>query len=498
LISTLPAALNVALVVFLFWIMFALVGVKLFRGKFHFCSDSSIVTEAACHGVCTSFPCFSFLGVIPNPFRLVLDQTIGRIAERHWKNPPYHFDNVGAALLSLFQVAGGVAGIDVMYAAVDATSIGHAPKRDSHPEYVSPLLMSVNQLSKHENLRYALFFVLFTVVGRHFTLNLLAGAIIDNFSRMKQELKGSAFMSEGQKKWVRLQRIFMKLKPYRAPKRPEGDPIRTWAYDVVLSDGFKNFINAIIAINMIVLFLRYSGSPTMLNDFVAVASWLFIFLYAFEAALKLAALGADQYFGSAGTMSWTVFEFTIVCVSFGIVFAGFGLEHPLVRVVRALPLIRLIRQIDRLRIVFDTFLFSLPSIGNISLLLFVVYYVYAIVGVFTLGNIKLQSKGGLYEDANFSHFGMALLTLFRLSTMDTWPYLMFDTQVQPPYCSEQGGNCGSYWNCCQFPLDSTHYSGNRRALESASRDSYGHILRVQSCRRVPQMASFSKVSSVVV
>jgi hypothetical protein len=273
---------------------------------------------------------------------------------------------------------------------------------------------------------------------------------------------------------------------------------------------------------MIVLFLRYSGSPTMLNDFVAVASWLFIFLYAFEAALKLAALGADQYFGSAGTMSWTVFEFTIVCVSFGIVFAGFGLEHPLVRVVRALPLIRLIRQIDRLRIVFDTFLFSLPSIGNISLLLFVVYYVYAIVGVFTLGNIKLQSKGGLYEDANFSHFGMALLTLFRLSTMDTWPYLMFDTQVQPPYCSEQGGNCGSYWNwiyfvsfiliqvcilcllfylgqhCCQFPLDSTHYSGNRRALESASRDSYGHILRVQSCRRVPQMASFSKVSSVVV
>lgn len=371
---------------------------------------------------------------------------------RQWRNPPYHFDNVGSALLALFQVAGGVAGIDVMFAAVDSTEIGHAPKRDSHPEYDLLLISSAQTLTRSFLCRYALFFVFFTIVGRHFTLNLLAGAIIDNYTRMKQKLKGSAFMSDNQRRWVRLQRIFMKLKPPRAPKRPNSsdNPLRSWAYDVTASPGLTKFMNVIIVLNMIILSLRFAGAPAVVGTIVTASSWVFMFIYAAEVALKIAALGPDQYFGSAGQMSWTVFEFIIVCVSFGVVFSGLDLENPLVRIVRALPLVRLIRQIERLRIVFDTLLFSLPSIGNISLLLFVVYYVYSIIGVYTLGNIKMQSKAGLFEDANFSHFGIAMLTLFRLSTLDTWPYLMFDTQVQPPYCSEQAQNCGSYWNWLYF------------------------------------------------
>lgn len=55
LISTLPTAFNVGLVVLLFWILFALVGVKLFQGAFHYCSDSSVTQEALCGGTCMSF-----------------------------------------------------------------------------------------------------------------------------------------------------------------------------------------------------------------------------------------------------------------------------------------------------------------------------------------------------------------------------------------------------------------------------------------------------------
>lgn len=360
------------------------------------------------------------------------DAIADRMLQRQWRPLPYHFDNIGAALLALFQVAGGVAGIDVMYAAIDSTEIGSAPQRDAHPEN-------------------AVFFVVFTIVGKHFALNLLAGAIIDNFNRMKEQLKGSAFLSEKQRDWVRLQKIFLKLKPYKLPKRPTSDDeLRAWAYNIVSSPWFTKFINFIIVLNMIVLSLRFAGAPDSLSETVKILSWVFMFIYALEVALKLAAIGPDQYFGSGGTLSWTVFEFSIVCISFGVVFSGFALEHPLVRVVRALPLVRLIRQIERLRVVFDTLLFSLPSIWNISLLLFVVYYVYAITGVATLGRIKLQSKAGLFEDANFSNFGMALLTLFRLSTMDTWPFLMFDSQVQPPYCSPRDNNCGSFWNWIFF------------------------------------------------
>jgi len=74
-------------------------------------------------------------------------------------------------MLSLFQVAGGVAGIDVMYAVIDGTTDGNAPQRDAHPER-------------------ALFFIVFTVIGKLFALNLVTGAVIDNYNRMKMRLKG--------------------------------------------------------------------------------------------------------------------------------------------------------------------------------------------------------------------------------------------------------------------------------------------------------------------
>lgn len=268
---------------------------------------------------------------------------------------------------------------------------------------------------------------------------------------MKQRLKGSAFLTEKQRKWVHVQKIFMKLKPIRQVKAPnEREIVRRWAYTVTSSPKFLWVINACIVANLLVLSLRYAGAPDILHTIVSVSNWVFMTIYALEAAIKFLAYGADQYFGSAGTFSWTVFEFFIVCASFGVIAVGFDVEHPLVRILRTLPVIRLIRQIGRLNLVFDTLLYSLPSIWNISMVLFVVYYVYAIMGVYTLGKIKLQSKAGLFEDANFSTFGMAMLTLFRLSTLDTWPFLMFDSQIQPPFCSLRDGNCGDYWNWIYF------------------------------------------------
>lgn len=134
--------------------------------------------------------------------------------------------------------------------------------------------------------------------------------------------------------------------------------------------------------------------------------------------------------------------------------AGFDVESPLVRLLRTLPLLRLIKGAARLNVVFGTFLsvlppspsffknwpqatlirYSLPSIWNIAILLFVVYYAFAILGMNILGHLGNISKNGINDQVNFSSFGLAMLTLFRLSTLDSWPYLMFDSQKSPIGC----------------------------------------------------------------
>jgi hypothetical protein len=73
--------------------------------------------------------------------------------------------------------------------------------------------------------------------------------------------------------------------------------------------------------------------------------------------------------------------------------AGFQAESPLVRLLRALPVIRLVKGASRLHVVFDTLIYSLPSMTNVGILLFVVYYIYAVVGMHSMGQIVFQSRG---------------------------------------------------------------------------------------------------------
>jgi hypothetical protein len=120
--------------------------------------------------------------------------TAGMNTTRTWYNPPYHFDNVGAALLSLFVISTREGGVDVMYSAMDATGVDMQPQRDASPAN-------------------AIYFVAFGLVGVFFCLALLSGTVIDNFTRMKKRYHGSAFLSEKQQKWVTTQRILLNLRP---------------------------------------------------------------------------------------------------------------------------------------------------------------------------------------------------------------------------------------------------------------------------------------------
>ena len=87
----------------------------------------------------------------------------------------------------------------------------------------------------------------------------------------------------------------------------------------------------------------------------------------------------------------------------------------------------------------ETLLYSLPAIANIGCLWVIVIFIYAVIGVSLYGDMPIRDEEylfGMYnEHANFSNFGRALVTLFRMSTGESWNGIMHDVMhVHPSSC----------------------------------------------------------------
>jgi hypothetical protein len=73
-----------------------------------------------------------------------------------------------------------------------------------------------------------------------------------------------------------------------------------------------------------------------------------------------------------------------------------------------------------------TLIYSLPSLLNIGALLFLVFFIYSVLGVFLFKSVNSGDTVTKYN--NFHNFGMAMITLFRASTGENWYVIMFDMQ----------------------------------------------------------------------
>ncbi|HSL60262.1 MAG TPA: ion transporter [Desulfotignum sp.] len=141
---------------------------------------------------------------------------------------------------------------------------------------------------------------------------------------------------------------------------------------------------------------------------------LVLSIFSVEILIKLIARypRPQQFF----TDPWNVFDFVIVAACF----LPFAVKYAMVlRILRLLRVLRLIRAIPRLQIVVEALLKSLPSMGYVSILLFVLFYVYAVMGTF------------LFAGNDPIHFGTlqaSFLSLFRIVTLEDWTDIMY-TQI---------------------------------------------------------------------
>jgi voltage-gated sodium channel len=130
---------------------------------------------------------------------------------------------------------------------------------------------------------------------------------------------------------------------------------------------------------------------------------------------------AEGHLGRFFRKGWNVFDFVIVAASLiPIQDSEMALLGRLLRVFRVL---RLVSIVPELRVLLNAFLQAIPRMGYVSLLMFVIFYVYGAVGSMFFGQINPD----LWENIT-----VAMLTLFRVATFEDWTDVMYETMAVYP------------------------------------------------------------------
>lgn len=113
---------------------------------------------------------------------------------------------------------------------------------------------------------------------------------------------------------------------------------------------------------------------------------------------------------------WNIFDFIIVTIS---LIPLENSEYALIaRMLRLFRVMRLISFIPELRVLVNALLTALPRMGYVALLMFIIFYIYAVVGNLMFEKINPVLWGDL---------GHSLLTLFRVATFEDWTDVMYET-----------------------------------------------------------------------
>ena len=109
------------------------------------------------------------------------------------------------------------------------------------------------------------------------------------------------------------------------------------------------------------------------------------------------------------------------------------------RVLRVTRVLKLVRKLQSLSKLIETLISALPSIANVGALYLLVYYIFAILGVFFYGNIT----GNVIDSYNnFQNVWYSFVTCFRMVTGENWWVIMYDCYRTDSACVP-GQTCGN-------------------------------------------------------
>lgn len=143
------------------------------------------------------------------------------LVPRVWANPRrFNFDNIGDAMLALFEVLSFKGWLDV---------------RDILIKSLGPV--------------QAIYIHVYIFLGCMIGLTLFVGVVIANYS----ENKGTALLTVDQRRWCDLKKRLKIAQPLHLPPRPDGRQFRAFVYDITQDIIFKRFVALVVLANSLLL-----------------------------------------------------------------------------------------------------------------------------------------------------------------------------------------------------------------------------------------------------
>ncbi|XP_069101385.1 muscle calcium channel subunit alpha-1-like isoform X11 [Argopecten irradians] len=386
---------NIMLVTFLLNFMFAVIGVQLFKGKFHHCTDNSKLTEGECKGWYVDYPD----GDINSPDK----------KEREWGNNDLNFDDVTSAMLTLFTVATFEGWPNLLYIAIDSNAEGLGPKYNNSPGV-------------------AIFFFIFIIVIAFFMVNIFVGFVIVTFQNEGEQEYKNCELDKNQRKCIE---FALKAKPIR-----RYIPKARWQYKIwwfVTSQAFEYAIFILIMFNTVILAMRHYDQPDSYSKALDYLNMIFTGVFTVEFILKLMAFRFKNYFGDA----WNVFDFIIVLGSFiDIIYTEVNPGQGIIsinffRLFRVMRLVKLLSRGEGIRTLLWTFIKSFQALPYVALLIVMLFFIYAVIGMQMFGKIAKDSDTQIHRNNNFQTFPQGVLVLFRSATGEAWQEIMLSCIDKP-------------------------------------------------------------------
>uniref|UniRef100_A0A2A4JH49 Voltage-dependent L-type calcium channel subunit alpha n=1 Tax=Heliothis virescens TaxID=7102 RepID=A0A2A4JH49_HELVI len=423
---------NILLVTSLLQFMFAVMGVQMFKGKFFRCNDISKMTKDECQGT-----------------YLVFENRNYMVRDREWTRYDFHFDNVMKGMLTLFTVSTFEGWPGLLYVSIDSNAEDRGPITNFRPIV-------------------AAYYIIYIIIIAFFMVNIFVGFVIVTFQNEGEQEYKNCELDKNQRNCIE---FALKAKPIRRYIPKHRIQYKVWWF--VTSQPFEYAIFVLIMINTITLAMKYHNQPHEYSKALDLLNMLFTAVFALEFIFKLAAFRFKNYFGDA----WNTFDFIIVLGSIiDIVVSqvnelknqGSGMPRTHVvkessipsinffRLFRVMRLVKLLSRGEGIRTLLWTFIKSFQALPYVALLILMLFFIYAVVGMQVFGKIAIDDDSPITRNNHFQTFPQALLVLFRSATGEAWQDIMMGVSPEPEVkcdknyheegdveVEDPGGTCGS-------------------------------------------------------
>ncbi|KAL7398358.1 hypothetical protein ABVT39_008477 [Epinephelus coioides] len=426
--------LHIALLVFLLVTIYAIMGLELFKCKMHktcyYTSTNIYATAENEHPA----PCAQ----AGNGRRCIIN---GSECRPGWVGPNNgitHFDNIGFAMLTVYQCITMEGWTKVLYWVNDA--IG--------------------------NEWPWLYFVPLILIGSFFVLNLVLGVLSGEFTKERekarsrgefQKLRERQQLDEdlhGYMEWITHAEV---LDADREGKGllplTSGDSDTDSLYDLegksrivyyyrlgrrwnrffrmkclvyVKTRAFYWLVMFLVFLNTLTIATEYHHQPEWLTSLQDVASRVLLVLFVIEMFVKMYALGPRAYFMSL----FNRFDFFVVlCGILEMIMFSAGAVAPLgfsvLRCIRLLRILKVTKYWTSLSNLVASLLNSVRSIASLLLLLFLFIVIFSLLGMQVFGG-KFNFDDHKPRRSNFDNFPQALISVFQILTGEEWTTIMYD------------------------------------------------------------------------